>query len=165
VVLLLPGEQTISRVLATEVDRTGSHPGYLTLTNLRLTFEGQVHGRMTTLLDIRLGYVYNVHIDRSLLGKSLLRVEALGISHEYRGVDAAQWATMIATAKSAAPVLPVPPPRPATSPTAAPSNSGQIVVNVQAPASPGPTVFLHCRHCGSLMPAGHVHCTNCGATL
>ena len=54
---------------------------------------------------------------------------------------------------------PVPQPVAQVPPTTTP-----LVVNVQSMPSQ-PQVFLHCRNCGSLNPAGNIHCTSCGATL
>jgi ribosomal protein L44E len=45
----------------------------------------------------------------------------------------------------------------------------QVVVNVNAPPTPKPQTFLHCRYCGALNPSENVgramHCLSCGATL
>lgn len=44
-----------------------------------------------------------------------------------------------------------------------------VTINVNAPQTPQPQTFLHCRHCGSLNPSQNVgsgmRCSSCGASL
>ena len=173
VVLLLPGERIVVRSGAAKISPSGRHAGYLTLTDRRLIFEGQVAksaldsivggGSMTTLMDLPLGYVYNVHFDKSILGRQILRVEALGDSHEFRELDANSWKNAIASAKAAAPPAPVPKAAVRASESTRPG--GPVIVHVQAPVAPQPQVFLHCTHCGKLNTPGIGRCSSCGATL
>lgn len=137
-------------------------PGNLQLTNCRLVFEGQffeagVGTAPRTLLDLQLGFITNAVALPGRHGVGTLRIEAgRGYIYTFRTSNAAGWVDAIVKAKSEGPRIPPP-----VSPSA---SKEQIIVNVQQAPAP-PTVFLHCRHCGSLVAAGSVHCTSCGASL
>jgi hypothetical protein len=168
-VLLGQGERIIARSVATKVSSKGSRDGILILTNHRLVFEGRaqqglvtglVRGpKAVTLLDARLDQLSNVHVDKPLIGRAILRVEFGGAGHRFGGVDAGAWASSIRNARVNAP----------SSQYGVPS---QVVVNVQAPVysppappPPPPQVFLHCQYCGSRAPSGTTKCPGCGHTL
>jgi hypothetical protein len=142
--------------------------GILTLTNARLNFEGErdqgliasaVRGpQYATLVDIRLSDLANVHVDKALLGRSKLRVEAYGRSVVFLVGSADAWAGAIRQAHGYA-----------VQAYAAQRMPAPVVVNVSQAAPPPPQTYFHCRHCGSIVPtnavAGAMRCTACGAAL
>jgi hypothetical protein len=160
--ILQPGERAIaSERVETVVGATGQ-AGHLYLTNVRIVFEGFFHESGVgwvprTLLDLHLAHVSNVVAVPGRRNRNVLRVEAgRGYVYTFVTANAANWVGSILQAKQGAPQLPASP-GPSTAPV-------PVVVNVQQTPSQ-PTVYLHCRHCGSLAAAGSVHCTSCGATL
>lgn len=159
--LLNPGE----RVLLQEPTENGAgRDGVLFLTNLRVLFEGEakrglvtslVRGKAyVTIFESHLLQVTNVHRDKPLIGRATLRVEAHGRGHVFRVHDADAWSSAIITARGSAP---------------RPQAQAPVTVNVAMPAQQGPQVYLHCRHCGSLVTPSSagpaLHCSSCGAAL
>jgi len=159
--LLYAGERAIASDRVEAVVGGQIQAGNLHLTNVRLVFEGmflepRVGWVPRTLLDLHLGHITNAAAFPGKDKRHTLRVEA-GVSYVYTFLTpiAPHWAQAIVDAKRSAPPLTPASPAPGGPP---------VVVNVQS--TPGtPSVFLHCRHCGSLSAAGSVHCTSCGATL
>lgn len=160
--ILQAGEQGIASEQLEVVlgDRTQS--GYLYLTSSRLIFEGlflehPVGWLPRTLLDLHLGQITNALAMSGRRDRHTLRVEAgRGYVYTFVTPNAAGWVNSIIQAKAKVPTVP------AASPPMA--GHSPIVVNVQqAPSQP--SVYLHCKHCGSLNASGSVHCTSCGATL
>jgi hypothetical protein len=170
--ILHPGEQ---RIAGENVEANAAppfQPGTLYLTNLRLVFEGlyqeQPPGGLLdnlfsgpppglvprTLLDLPLAYISNVVAVPGRGNRHVLRIESGQYPYTFVTPNAQNWAHSIIEARSRAP-RPITP----TSPGHAP-----VVVNVQQTPSQ-PSVFLYCKHCGTLNAAGHVHCTSCGAAL
>ncbi len=163
--MLHPGEQAVSaEAIAWAVGPSGGPAlrGSLYLSNHRLVFEALLHeGPMgsvpRTILDLNLSQVTNVGAVRAANGQLLLRVEAgPGFVYTFAPVDPQRWASAIWGSRTT--LLATQPARPA--PVASPS----MVVQVKQESST-PLVFLHCRHCGSLSPAGTLRCASCGAGL
>lgn len=164
--LLQPGEA----ILRSERAESGKgRDGSLFLTNRRIIFEGSaadgvvrkmIRGERTvTLLDLQLVQLSNVHGDKPLFGRSVLRIEAAGQNFSFKVGDADAWHAAVMRAHQGA-ALPPPPP----------GYGAPVVVNVQtAPPQQTPVQsFLHCTHCGSLMPSVStkgMRCSNCGAAL
>jgi hypothetical protein len=142
-------------------------PGKLYLSNFRILFEAGAGGpNPYTALVEPIDRVLNVHAGRTtkfLEGhREFLTIESVRGRAVFEVGGAQTWAQHIVRARHELP--PVPPPSGVQAPTpAAPRGHGSILINIPAPVAP--QVMLHCRHCGSLNPAGHVHCTSCGATL
>jgi hypothetical protein len=154
-----------------QVERVDGRSGTLTLTNMRLLFEGQaaqglvsaaLHGPKTVLmLDAPLWQISHARVDRRLIGRPVLVVQGSKGSHEFKTDQADHWYAAIGQARSQV-----------THPQYAPPTTGfggpPVVVNVhaaQAPPPPPPMVFLHCRFCGQLNHPGSGRCGSCGATL
>jgi len=160
--MLYPGEQAIASDRVEAIVGPQVRLGNLHLTNLRLVFEGffqepAVGWVPRTVLDLHLGYVTNVVAVPGAKERHTLRVEAgLGYVYTFVSPIAHKWMEAILRAKQQAPAAP--------SSAARPGAANPVVVNVQSAPSQ-PSVFLHCKHCGSLTAAGSVHCTSCGATL
>jgi hypothetical protein len=165
--LLGPGEAT---VLSERTESGTGREGVLTLTTMRLVFEGKrkqgvvhqlVRGeQLVALVDLHLDQVSNVHRDKPLLGRASVRIDALGHSYSFKVRDAEAWANAIARARQSVP------------PRSYPGGyrGAPVVVNVQAAAAPPPMqAYLHCRFCGALAPAGSLgpgmRCPSCGAAL
>ncbi len=158
--ILQAGEQGLASESVSALSGPSLQSGYLYLTSHRIVFEGlffepPVGWVPRTLLDLPLVQVSNVVAVPGRKDRHTLRVEAgRGYVYTFVTPNAHGWVRSILTARGKAP---------APSRTPEPSSAG-IVVNVPV-GSPQPSVFLHCRHCGSLAPAGSVHCSSCGATL
>jgi hypothetical protein len=146
--LLGPGEATI---LSERTESGSGRNGILTLTSVRLVFEGRkkqrivtelVRGeKLVTFLDVRLDLISNLHRDKPLIGRATLRVEAAGQGHIYKVKDVEEWVSAISRARQQV--------RPMA------DHYGHVVVNVAAPSVAAPVQsFLHCAHCGSLVPTG-----------
>lgn len=164
--LLQPGEVVVQSERA---ESGKGRDGTLILTNRRVVFEGVavqnivrtlVRGERTvTLLDLHLSQLSNIHADRPLIGRSRLRLESGGQNFSFKVRDADAWhAAVMKAYQRAAP------------PTPPPAYGPPVVVNVQASAPvPSPVQsYLHCTHCGSLMPSNStkgMRCSNCGAAL
>jgi hypothetical protein len=173
--ILHPGE----RLIASEQMRWSSGPwhsphqmgpqgptGMLYVTNSRIIFEAvQYEGpgigyAPRTVMDLGLNQVTNVRAFPGAKGEGLLRVEA-GPNYicTFGTQNALNWARAISETRSTLVSTPPPPPPPTGGAPTTP-----LVVQVQQqPAQP--SVFLHCRHCGSLSPAGSSRCASCGAGL
>lgn len=123
-------------------------PGTFHVTNLRLVFEAVGPGAPPrTLVNLDLRAVTNAVAGVGPKRQSILRVETYTGWHFTLGMDYSQnCAEWIAFARSAVLNVPPPPPPP-------PPESGK------------PHVYLHCKHCGTLNPAGTTRCASCGATL
>ena len=159
--IVQPGEQGIASEQVEAVFGPNLRRGSLHLTSLRLVFEGlfwepPLGWVPRTLLDLPLAQVTNAVAIPGKRDRHTLRVEA-GRGYVYTFVTprAPDWVGAIVSAKQRAP---------RAAATTATHPSAPVVVNVQQSPSQ-PSVFLHCRHCGSLAPAGSIHCTSCGATL
>jgi hypothetical protein len=159
--ILQAGERTIASEPVESLVGPALQNGYLYLTNVRLVFEGlfwegQIGWIPRTLLELYVHQISNAIAAPGKGTRQTLRIEAgRGYVYTFTSLNAAYWVNSIVKAKAAAPAAP-----------AAAATGGQVpvIVNVQQPPSQ-PTVFLHCKHCGSLSAAGSMHCTSCGATL
>ena len=116
-------------------------PGHLHVTNRRLVFDGA----RGIIVNIDLGKITDLRAAVGPEGPALLvfsgRLVCVLVT-----VNATNLVSAITSARAAA----LQPPPPAPGP---PSETGK------------PLVFLHCRHCGTLSPAGVLRCASCGAAL
>jgi len=168
--ILHPGEHGIASEPVEGVAGPSVSRGRLYLTNLRLVFEGMVPEQVPgggyellgpsttwvprTLLDLPLVHITNIVGVPGSNNRHTLRVEAGPYAYSFLTPRAHEWVQTIYLAREKAPA-PI-------SPGAA--MQAPVVVHVQqTPAQP--SVFLHCKHCGSLCAAGSVHCISCGAAL
>jgi len=145
-VLLNPGERIISTDPVGWFTIPGiptNSQGYLHLTNLRLVFEAMIGG---TLVNLDLRQITDVHAVVGESGEPAVMIHCGSWVCVLGTVNAGRCANWIASARYAR--LTPPPTEPAS-----------------ATDSTTPRVYLHCRHCGTLNPAGTSRCTSCGATL
>lgn len=124
--------------------------GILYLTNFRLVFEVIARDLTVgyipkTVLDLTLSQITNAVAVRRADGQAVLSVEA-GVqgAHTFATPNAENWVTAIVSSRNT---------------LIASKENQRGTVPFQ------PTVYLHCKHCGSLNPAGTTRCTSCGATL
>jgi hypothetical protein len=160
--ILQQGERPIASEFVQAVVGEQVQSGYLYLTNARLVFEGlffesSVGWVPRTLLDLHVVQISNVVAIAGRSNRHTLRVEAgRGYVYTFVTPNAPSWASSLVQAKQSAP--------PMVAHVAHSAAPVPVVVNIrQEPTQP--TVFLHCKHCGSLAAAGSVHCTSCGASL
>ncbi len=161
--ILQTGERGIHYESLTAMNGQLAQPGTLYLTDRRLVFEGMMPDAAVgwaprTLLDLHLTHITNVIAVPGPKGKHLLRVEATGgYVYNFITPTANLWADAVYRGRQlvVAPSSVGPPGHGAGTPV-------QVHIHQQATT---PTVYLHCRHCGTLNPAGTQRCTSCGAAL
>ncbi len=120
--------------------------GYLYLTNIRLVFEAVGHGAPNrTLVNLDLRHIVNVSVGPGPNRRLVLRVETT-----------TGWAFLVATPNAANCAHAIVRARDAALAAAPPQGRTEAAK---------PLVFLHCKHCGTLNPAGRARCTSCGAGL
>lgn len=158
-----------SILFSAEVEREhDGRGGRLTLTNVRLVLEVEqsrgLLGGKSTVLDYETGLleIRDVQASRRAIGRPILQVQAMNGLIRLKTTMADTWAQTISRARASVPPPPPPPPHG--------GYGSPVVVNVAAPsAAPPPpplAVFLHCRMCGTLSPAGSGgRCRSCGAAL
>jgi hypothetical protein len=161
--LLNPGEVV---VLQTTVEQEhDGRTGFLTLTNRRLVFEaahsqGLLSGTTTVVaFEVAVSAIRDVQTSRKAIGRPVLQVQSFRGLARFKTVEADRWVMTILHVRATLP--PPPPMHPPGMGYGAP-----VVVNVNQAPPPAPTVFLHCRMCGTLNPAGGGgRCSSCGAAL
>ena len=132
--------------------------GNLYLTDRRIVFEGMVHelgvGHVPkTMLDLSLSQITNAVAMVGPNRQPLFRVEAgPGFAYTFATPNAQNWVGAILGWRSSLLASGAP----------SPAKPVPIVVQVQQPQ---PTVYLHCKQCGTLSPAGSSRCSSCGAAL
>jgi len=137
--------------------------GTLYLTNQRLVFEAWVEdaaaGRVPrTMLDLDLPYITNAVAFQPTKKEWALRVEAgPNLACTFSTPNAQQIAQLIYQWRT----------KLYAERAAHNQQVAQSAAQAQAAASQPvpPAVYLHCRHCGTLNPAGSNHCGSCGASL
>jgi len=132
--------------------------GNLYLTDRRIVFEGMTRevgiGYMPkTMLDLSLAQITNVIATLGPNRQPLLRVEAgPGFAYTFATPNAQNWVAAILGWRSSL----------LSAGTSSQPTTTPVVVQVQQPQ---PTVYLHCKQCGTLSPAGSSRCSSCGAAL
>ncbi len=162
--LLNPGEQVlVSEPVDTDSDGE-TQSGTLYLTDHRLVFEAAVRKSLfrpkvsRTMMDLNVEHVTNVTSTDPTFGRPVLNVETdRGVmAYAFRTPNAAAWVTSITGARNA---------RLATLRAAEGRASGPTGGTPGPAGTAPPAVYLHCRHCGTLNPAGRARCASCGAAL
>ena len=162
--LLNPGEQVLFSEQVDSDSDGDERSGTLYLTDHRLVFEADVKkslfraGVPRTRMDLNVEHVTNATSTSPTFGRPVLNVETDRgvVAYAFRTPNAGAWVGAITRARNARIAVLRAADGPASGRTeGAPGPAG---------AAP-PTVYLHCRHCGTLNPAGRTRCTSCGATL
>jgi len=154
--LLNPGERVIAAEPVTSSILPGipfSDPGNLYLTNHRVVFEAVPPGHLPrTALNVSLEQITNVVWGAGPKRTIVLRIEyGMGWACTLTTQNAARFGEAILAARASGIVPPPPPPPP------------PLIGMHQESAKPA--VYLHCKHCGTLSPAGASRCSSCGAAL
>jgi hypothetical protein len=172
--LLQPDEKVVLTETLEASIGGATYPGTLYLTDRRLVFEGKVSSGLlstaipTTMVDVGLHSISNLMVHAPVVGRPLLQVESWQGRFSFRTRSATQWRDQITTTRSALGSVPRPPPPPPprgfVPPPPPPPTNQPVVIHLHQDNA-NPSVYLHCRHCGTLNPSGSTRCTSCGAAL